>query len=142
TTNAGATWTAFGIGLPDVPTSTITIDPLNNLVMYLGNDLGVYVSIDGGNTWQVFNDGLDDATLIFDISISESNRKLRIATHGKGIYERNMLPVNIISVAEINTTFDFSVYPNPAGEFIVINSEFGDKTKFDLTITDANGRRC
>ncbi|MFI5219838.1 MAG: T9SS type A sorting domain-containing protein [Bacteroidia bacterium] len=142
TINAGATWTAFGSGFPDVPTNTITIDPLNNLVMYLGNDLGVYVSIDGGNTWQPFNDGLDDATLICDISISESNRMLRIATHGKGIYERNMLPVNITTVTEINPTFDFSVYPNPAGEFIVISSEFGGKTKFDLTIFDANGKCC
>lgn len=136
TINGGSTWTAFGVGLPDVPTNTITIDPLNTQVIYIGNDLGVFVSIDGGANWQPFNDGLYDATMIFDISISPSNRKLRSGTHGKGIYERYMLPPNITEVAQTNPAFDFNIYPNPASEFIVIRSAFGLNKKNDITIYD------
>jgi photosystem II stability/assembly factor-like uncharacterized protein len=139
TTNNGASWIAFGTGLPDVPTNTLKIDPDNTNIMYLGNDLGVYVSIDAGASWQQFNEGLTDATQIMDISISASNRKLRLATHGKGVYERNMLPISITSLPDITTQIEFSVFPNPAHE--TINLSFGDnKINGTIQIVDINGK--
>lgn len=112
--NGGISWNVYGTGLSDAPVNTITIDPLNNLILYLGNDLGVYVSIDGGSTWQPFSEGLTDATLVFDISISPLNRKLRIATHGKGIHERDMLPATITSLQQADIpAFSVNVFPNP-----------------------------
>ena len=33
------------------------IDPNNSNIIYVGNDLAVYVSPDGGTTWQDFNNG-------------------------------------------------------------------------------------
>ncbi len=111
--NAGASWSSFGTGLPDVPANSITIDPLNPAIMYLGNDIGIYVSIDAGATWQPFNDGLIDGTFVMDISISPSNRKLRLATHGKGIYEREMLPVTITGMGEIIQNNSLEIGPNP-----------------------------
>lgn len=117
--NSGTTWTAFGTGLPDIPANTITIDPLNTSIMYLGNDIGIYVSIDGGQNWQPFNDGLIDATFVMDISISPFNRKLRLATHGKGIYERDMLPVTITAINEISP-IEFYFSPNPVIDQLTI----------------------
>ncbi len=111
--NGGASWSPFGTGLPDVPANSITIDPLNTAVMYLGNDIGIYVSIDGGTSWQPFNDGLIDGTFVMDISISASNRKLRLATHGKGIYERDMLPVTVTAISEIYQNSSLEIGPNP-----------------------------
>ncbi len=141
TINAGTSWTATGTGLPDVPTNCITIDPLNNLIIYIGNDLGIYVSIDGGNIFQTFNDGLYDATMVFDISISTSNRMLRLATHGKGVYERKMLPANITSVVEIaQNSFSFSILQNPVQKElpVLINSTYGEKIK--VKIFSLNGQ--
>lgn len=112
TTNSGTTWTAWGNGLPDVPTNTITIDPLNAQVIYLGNDLGVYASIDGGQNWALFNEGIDDAVLVMDISVSPSNRKLRLATHGLGVYERDM--IDTTTSLSANQISSFSITPNPA----------------------------
>jgi len=119
--NSGTTWTAFGNGLPDIPANTITIDPLNTSIMYLGNDIGIYVSIDEGQNWQPFNDGLIDATFVMDIAISPLNRKLRLATHGKGIYERDMLPVTITAINE-NLPIEFYFSPNPVIDQLTITT--------------------
>lgn len=128
----GATWMAAGAGLDDAPANTLFIDPLNNQVVYAGNDLGIFVSLDGGVSFQDFNDGLTDANLVFDISYSPSNRMLRLATHGKGAWERYMLPANVTSVQKpaavyalelVNTVAYGSLYftclPRPAGGILV-----------------------
>jgi len=135
----GNTWNPYGYGLPDVPVNSITIDPLNTSIIYLGNDIGVYVSIDAGLNWQPFNDGLFDGTLVMDISISHSNRKLRLATHGKGVYEREMLPVSITGIDTSGDDFVFSVSPNPATSFIQINSGT-HQSDVSLFITDISGK--
>ncbi len=118
--NGGTTWTASAQGIPDVPVNSILFDPLNPRIMYLGCDIGVYYSIDGGTNWNPFNEGLIDATLVMDISISPSNRKLRLATHGKGVYERDMLPVNT-STIEIVSNIGISVFPNPASQSVWVD---------------------
>ena len=91
TTNGGASWTDVTGTLPDVPTFALIIDPLNPDHLYVGNDIGVYFSDDGGNSWNQFTDGLPEAVIAMDLNISRSNRKLRVATHGNGVYERPLV---------------------------------------------------
>jgi|GEM_PF-5663483 len=52
--------------------------------------------------WYDLNNGFPEAVMVFDLSISYSNRKLRAGTHGRGVYQRNLvsdqpLPVELIS---------------------------------------------
>ncbi len=91
TTNltTGATWTAMGVGIPDVPVNTFVIDPANTQNLYAGTDIGVFRSLDGGASWQPFNDGLPRVA-VFGMEIQPVHRVLRIATHGRGIYEQNL----------------------------------------------------
>jgi Secretion system C-terminal sorting domain len=101
TTDAGDSWVDKGTGLPDVPTSAVVIDPEYTDRVYVGNDLGVFVSLDGGDSWQTFDDGLVDAVIVMDLNISLSNRKLRCVTHGSGVFERSLIsgpvPVELVS---------------------------------------------
>ncbi|MFC1513914.1 FlgD immunoglobulin-like domain containing protein [candidate division KSB1 bacterium] len=114
--NGGDSWIDAGTGLPDIPTSAVVIDPQNPQTIYLGNDLGVYVSEDQGNSWQEFINGLPSAVLVMDLSISESNRKIRAVTHGNGVYERSMiLPAYVVD--EDNMVNDFILYPNYPNPF-------------------------
>ncbi len=54
-TDSGVTWTRIdgsgSSGLPDVPVETLLVDPDESTRLYLGTDLGVFASLDGGNTW-------------------------------------------------------------------------------------------
>ncbi len=116
-TNAGAAWSDISGTLPDVPGTAVAVDPANSNIIYAGNDIGVYVSTDGGATWAGFSEGLPDAVIAADLTISPSNRALRIATHGNGVYERSLLgqaPAN---------TFDYRTLalnaPLPGGQVLI-----------------------
>ena len=105
TTDAGNSWIDKGAGLPDVPTSAVVVDPDYPDRIYVGNDLGVFVSLDGGDSWQTFNDGLVDAVIVMDLNISPSNRMLRCVTHGSGVFERPLISGSVpVELASFSAT--------------------------------------
>jgi photosystem II stability/assembly factor-like uncharacterized protein len=79
-------WTPAGNGIPDVPVSAFVIDPQDSNSLYAGTDIGVYHSTDGGANWEPFGEGLPRVA-VFDAEISNVQRILRIATHGRGIFD-------------------------------------------------------
>ena len=89
--DAGSNWTDITGSLPDAPTTAVAIDPLHSNIVYAGDDLGVYVSTDGGTSWSAYSQGLPDAVIAADLVISPSNRALRVATHGNGVWERKLV---------------------------------------------------
>ncbi|MFN0157201.1 MAG: FlgD immunoglobulin-like domain containing protein [Bacteroidota bacterium] len=90
-TDAGATWNDITANLPDVPTQSIVVDPLFANTMFVGTDLGVYRTLDGGTSWHVFDTGMPPA-MVLDLVISNPARSLRAATFGNGVYERSLPP--------------------------------------------------
>jgi hypothetical protein len=88
--DAGTTWTLAGTGIPDVPVNAFAIDPLNSNHLFAGTDIGVYISQNGGASWNPYGAGLPRVA-VFDMEFqARSNgsvRVLRIATHGRGIWE-------------------------------------------------------
>jgi len=113
TVDGGSNWISIDNGLPDVPTNTILIDPLNANDVYIGNDLGVFYSDDGGANWESFSEALPEAVMIYDLDYSRFGRKIRIATHGHGIYQRDFV-LEILSTNEFDQVSELVVYPNPA----------------------------
>ena len=87
--NGGASWIDIGAGLPDIPTTAVIVDPSSPDVIYVGTDLGAYVSIDGGDHWQPFTVGMP-RTMVNDLKILAAHGKIRAATHGNGAYERDL----------------------------------------------------
>ncbi len=87
---ATPTWTAAGNGIPDVPVSAFAIDPANSNNVYAGTDIGVYGSTDGGANWFPMNNGQLPRVAVFDMAIQPTSRTLRIATHGRGIWEYSL----------------------------------------------------
>ncbi|MCH8317962.1 MAG: T9SS type A sorting domain-containing protein, partial [Bacteroidetes bacterium] len=142
TSDGGTNWISIDNGLPDVPTNTIIIDPLYTQQLYAGNDLGVYVSTDTGNSWQIFSNALPDAVLVMDLSISPSNRKLRVATHGNGVYEHKLLDLDT-STTNIDISADIieltNIYPDPFSDHATIVYSIEKPAYISLRIVNING---
>lgn len=89
--DGGATWSAIdGSGaarLPDIPAHSLVVDPADSRRLYLGTDLGVFVSTDRGEHWAVEITGFAAAlTESLDVIADGSRRWLFAFTHGRGAW--------------------------------------------------------
>ena len=106
TTNLNApvpTWTPASNGIPQVPVSGLAIDPQDSNSIYAATEIGVYHSSDGGASWMPYGVGLPRVA-VFDVKISNVQRYLRIATHGRGIWEIGIAGRQLPVVHDAGTT--------------------------------------
>ncbi|MEO6694213.1 MAG: T9SS type A sorting domain-containing protein, partial [Ignavibacteria bacterium] len=143
TSNGGNSWQNISANIPDVPHHSVTVDPVYNQNIYLGNDLGVYVTTNAGINWNEYMKGMPYA-LIFDLSVVNANRKLRAATYGNGIYERKLMevPVSINNTSSnvLNNYELFQNYPNPFNPITVIKYKIQKDNFISLKIFDVSGK--
>jgi ligand-binding sensor domain-containing protein len=64
-------------------------DPKVSGLLYVGTDLGVYVSLDDGGTWDVLGGGLPN-TFVHDLVVHPRDGVLLAATHGRGVWQLNV----------------------------------------------------
>jgi hypothetical protein len=75
--------------LLDIQHNAIVADPAAPQTLYVGADIGIWRSEDGGATWATFSDGLPDAAVL-DLALHPERRLLWAATHGRGVYEYDL----------------------------------------------------
>jgi hypothetical protein len=85
TADGGATWQDVSGNLPDVPVNAVLIEPGTRDNIYIGTDLGAFVSTDAGGTWSPFNDGLP-LVAVFDLTINPTSGLMLAGTHGRGMF--------------------------------------------------------
>jgi photosystem II stability/assembly factor-like uncharacterized protein len=143
-TDAGITWVNISGNLPDLPHHCVAIDPQYPQNIYVGNDLGVYVSTNNGANWYEYRSGMPYA-LVFDLSVVYPNRHIRAATHGNGIFERSLVPNPLVGIAgnnrEIPDEFKlFQNYPNPFNPSSKIKFQIAKAENVRLTVYDITGK--
>jgi hypothetical protein len=142
TTDFGATWTDVTGDFPDQPANTFIVDPASPGDWYIGSDVGVWKSTDGGAHWLPFGTGLANA-FIADLEIRREARKLVAGTYGRGVWEIDLTDVSSVgesSLASRNLMLD-QPYPNPvAGEAIFRFAARSDQSA-ELNVYDVQGRR-
>jgi WD40 repeat protein len=90
--DAGATWTSIDGNLPDMPVHSIATDPTRDGRLYLGTDLGVFVTLDGGQTWSVENTGFANAvTEAVVIAQGVNGPAIYAFTHGRGAWRAELV---------------------------------------------------
>ena len=83
--DSGNTWKSIVANIPSGPINVIREDPKNKDVLYVGTDLGVYVSTDGGAKWNVLANQLP-TTFVSDLVIHPRDDIMVISTHGRGMW--------------------------------------------------------
>jgi hypothetical protein len=103
------TWVASGSGIPDVPVNAFAVDPLDSQSVFAGTDIGVFRSLNGGATWQPFSPGLPRVA-VFGMEFHKTRRVLRIATHGRGIWEYKLASAAVPADFDGDSRTDLSVF--------------------------------
>jgi hypothetical protein len=84
TDNGGTSWTSIGASLPAAPIYTLAIARANSQLLYVGTQIGVFASENGGHTWSASNDGPANVP-VEELSWLADNA-LVAATHGRGAF--------------------------------------------------------
>jgi hypothetical protein len=71
-------------------------DPYNRDLLFVGTDVGVYVSLNRGATWQKFMTGLPSVP-VHDLKIHPRDRELIAGTHGRSIWIVDIAPLEQLS---------------------------------------------
>lgn len=83
TRDGGATWAPLGKNLPQAPVRTLAVHPQRAKHLYIGTEVGVFGSEDGGLNWSATNEGPAN------VSVDElfwNGQTLICATHGRGVF--------------------------------------------------------
>jgi photosystem II stability/assembly factor-like uncharacterized protein len=113
----------------DLPTGgpdflhVIREDPVNRDLLFVGTDVGAYVSLDRGAHWQKFMTGMPTVP-VHDLKIHPRDHELIAATHGHSIMIANIAPLEQMADSVLASNF-WLFQP-------VTAYEFGEKPGADL----------
>ncbi|TCP28123.1 putative secreted protein (Por secretion system target) [Tenacibaculum skagerrakense] len=110
--DGGLTWENISYNLPNLPVFSIEVyDTIPGLV-FLGTCNGVYYLEPDGTEWKKM--GCLPNTAVNDIEIQYLNGdKIFIGTHGRGIFEASLAPLNTSLSTDKEELSQFTIYPNP-----------------------------
>ena len=84
TEDLGKTWESLATKTIQSFCHVIKQDPVNPDLLYLGTEMGLYISLDHGKEWIRIKNKVPQ-TGIYDIALQTTNNDLVLATHGRGI---------------------------------------------------------
>jgi hypothetical protein len=84
-TDMGKTWSSFSSKDFTGFAHKIREDLVNKDLLFLGTEMGIFGSVDGGANWFRMKNNIPDYALVRDIQIDPKTNDLVLATHGRGI---------------------------------------------------------
>ena len=152
TTDFGETWTDLSgfaesqdgtstNGFPDVAVFDLLVMPHDTDILWAATEIGIFVSEDGGGSWQYSDFGLP-AVSIWRLRLVDS--QILAATHGRGIWTVDLAHV-VSSEAEVPVVpAAFSLeqnYPNPFSDRTTLAFTLSAPTQVEISVFDVTGRR-
>lgn len=146
TADGGSTWSDIGSSLPDAPVNAIAIDPVDPSRLFIGSDIGVFMSENGGESWQSLDEGMPVAS-VYDLDIHAASRRLFASTHGRSIFG-TMLPALQVAVEPAEVPPDgparLETWPNPFARTLHVRFRSDGPSSSESYVTaeifDLNGR--
>ncbi|MDH3270567.1 MAG: hypothetical protein OEN56_04500 [Gemmatimonadota bacterium] len=113
----GASFRSIAAGLPTGMPDFVHVieeDPVNPNLLFVGTDVGAYVSTDRGRSWRRFMNGMP-AVPVHDLEVHPRDKELVAGTHGRSIWIVDIAPLQELTNAVVADGTLFS--PKPAFQF-------------------------
>ncbi len=92
----GTTWTDISGYLPDVPVHSLVIDPYDSQILYIGTEIGVYETTNGGTNWINTTTGMASYVPVDELVLQTATNNLLAFTHGRGVFKTTTpLPIEL-----------------------------------------------
>ncbi|HRF66768.1 MAG TPA: T9SS type A sorting domain-containing protein [Ignavibacteria bacterium] len=142
TTNGGTTWNNISGNLPDSPVNDALIyyPGTSTSILYAAMDVGVFFTSNFGASWVELADGLPN-TVAMHLDYHQATNRLRIGTHGRGVWETSN-PVGLINYNnQVPSNFSLQQnYPNPFNPVTTIKYDILTEGFVKLAVYDILGR--
>jgi hypothetical protein len=140
TTNLGETWINISGDLPDIPCLSLFVNPYYPNQIFVGTDLGVYISDDWGETYYY---GGGDMPIVpiqdFEYVYIDGKGYLRLATYGRSIYETIFLWEDVDEYF-CGQAVSVHTHPNPFSVLMNIEYILPETTSIRLSIYNNLGK--
>jgi len=117
TTDYGETWKDISSNLPDYPVNVIYEDLKNRDLLFVGNDIGVYVSLNGGQSWSALRANMPPV-VVRDLLVHTRENDLVVGTYGRAAWITDISPLQQftpeVKESEIHL---FDIEPKPQMNF-------------------------
>ncbi len=129
TTDYGETWSDLSGGLPqDDYVKVVREDPKNRNLLYVGMELGIFASWDGGQTWMSIRNNLPPVS-VRDIQIHPRDNDLIIGTHGRGAFILDdITPLQQLDSAMAREAFLFPIRGATRWQFANLDASQGQRS--------------
>ena len=141
-TDNGASWQVIdGVGdsaFPDIPAHDIVAAPEDETTLYVGSDLGVYVTRDGGDSWVPMGAGLPNTPVERLILVRQQRQSSLYAfTYGRGAFKLDLSDVENLSPETSGEITPVSLFQGN-GLRVDLNGVFFDRNQDSLSYTATN----
>lgn len=100
----------------------IVEDRVNKNLLFLGTEMGLFATLDGGANWFRMKNNIPEYALVRDIHIHSKTNDLIVGTHGRGIFILDDISVMRSMTKEI---WEKDVYLFPTPNITLNNGQFG-----------------
>ena len=101
----------------------ISEDLVNKDLLFLGTEMGLFATVDGGSSWFRMKNNIPEYSLVRDIQIHPETHDLVLGTHGRGVIVVN----DITPMRELNATIaDNEIYIFPNKPMAVTMGKYGN----------------
>src|SRR5262249_42968278 len=104
TTNFGGAWSDISAGLLDSPANSVAVSP-DGATVFVGTDVGVYSTSDGGATWARFGTGMPNVK-VTDLEVVPTLNMLAAGTYGRGLFETSLAAAPTPTITVSATSLD------------------------------------
>ena len=141
----GQSWQDISANLPDAPVNAFAVDPKNTDILYVGSDIGAFVSFDRGASWQILGEGLP-AVVVNDMKVNPDSYELIVGTHGRSIYKIDLYDVTTMDAAPDRKPIAGSFilrqnYPNPFNPSTTVRYRLSGTASVELNVYDLLGQK-